>query len=402
MKGLYLAVLQTRATGFLTDHNLLEHLYVLHLELHHCIPPPLNLCHPPPQWLSPPLSAEKEDAWLISAVLFRDPTPLSWLDVYKRADPEPYMDARYLTHEEPVALPLSRLQCQLLPLSSQHVPPISPFPGSLPPPTAANLDGHLLVDTGRWGWCVTQAWAQFLSDAVGISDRSVVTQLSRFLLSPKMILLSERLTPCICTKNTCWGLAGTAWAWKPGYHLCLSDASPHQHKSQGDLVEEVPMAGDLVEEVPMGGDCTRPLLPCPPPPCSPPLPFCSWNNPSHPILTSCLVYTQSNQQLNQQARPVITILVAGLHSVWAPLGGKLQELGRLLPPFPQRGPDLDRTVSVGTGVQRLIVVSLGWAWSALPHSVRAVPAYCLWKANANALNEVLQLFLREHILSSKN
>ncbi|KAK4824981.1 LOW QUALITY PROTEIN: hypothetical protein QYF61_022507 [Mycteria americana] len=49
------------------------------------------------------------------------------------------------------------------------------------------------------------------------------------------------------TEHWPWGPApgkeGTAGAKRPCCHLGLSDSSPHQHKSEGDLVEEVPMAG---------------------------------------------------------------------------------------------------------------------------------------------------------------
>lgn len=68
MRGLHLAVPHIRATGFLTERNLMKHLYVLHSGLHHCVSPALNLRHPHPQQLSPLLSKEKEDAWLTSAV----------------------------------------------------------------------------------------------------------------------------------------------------------------------------------------------------------------------------------------------------------------------------------------------------------------------------------------------
>lgn len=61
-----------------------------------------------------------------------------------------------------------------------------------------------------------------------------------------------------------------------------------------------------------------------------PLISCFSNNPSPLILTSHLVYTSLNQQQNLQAAPAITALVTILHSVWAPLGGKLQETGCLL------------------------------------------------------------------------
>lgn len=48
------------------------------------------------------------------------------------------------------------------------------------------------------------------------------------------------------------------------------------------------------------------------------------------MLASHLVYMSLNQQQNLQAGPAITSLVTILHSVWAPLGGKLQETGWLL------------------------------------------------------------------------
>ena len=39
MRGLYLALLCLRATGFLTEHDLPKHLYVLHSGPYHCISP---------------------------------------------------------------------------------------------------------------------------------------------------------------------------------------------------------------------------------------------------------------------------------------------------------------------------------------------------------------------------
>lgn len=295
MKGLYLAVLRIRATGFLTEHNLLEHLYVLHLELCHCIPPPLNLCHPPPQWLAPPLSTEKEDAGLTSAVLFRDPTPLSWLDVYKRADPEPCTDVRYLTHEEPVALLLSRLQCQLLPLSSKHVPPISPFPGSLPPPTAANLEGHLLVDNGRWGSRAGVSHGhEHSSLPMSWAEATILSLLNcrDFCCCQRWSCCPGIWLPVSAQRNTCWGLAGTAWAWKLGYRLYLSDASPHQHKSQGDLAEEVPM-GWSGRRGPHGG----------------------WLYSAPPAMPTPTMLSSSSLRLLKQPFPSHTHFSPGLHTV---------------------------------------------------------------------------------------
>lgn len=61
-----------------------------------------------------------------------------------------------------------------------------------------------------------------------------------------------------------------------------------------------------------------------------PLISCFSNNPSPLTLAAHLVYTSLNQQQNLQAAPAITTLVTILHSVWAPLGGKLQETDCLL------------------------------------------------------------------------
>ena len=41
------------------------------------------------------------------------------------------------------------------------------------------------------------------------------------------------------------GKAGTAWAWRLCCCPCLPGTSPHQHKREGDLAEEVPM-GEMI------------------------------------------------------------------------------------------------------------------------------------------------------------
>lgn len=151
MRGLYLAVLCICATGFLTERNLLKYLYVLHSGLYACISPPPNLCHPHPQRLSPPLSKEKEDALLTSAVLFCFLTPPTWLDAYKHADPGLCMDMRYLIHEEPMDLCTSHTPKKVASLEQQAHPSQLGLSGLLPIPAPVNLEGHFLVDTRRRG-----------------------------------------------------------------------------------------------------------------------------------------------------------------------------------------------------------------------------------------------------------
>lgn len=273
------------------------------------------------------------------AALFRDPTPPSWLDA-QRADTLSSAQTRYLTHKEPPALPLSETP-SFFPGAATASSPPGPFQACSPHqeelPRCVTQPG--LISTSRHSYFFVTQPVDFCcakgDPVVQAFDSLYVHKHSLF---PRLLFLprgdpQRPHQPCVSTarpgsqrgclvhshRERVTALPAKTPQPKASRSATISATSPHS--TRATVTGQKSFHGGTAAP-----SASRPAHSHQPPPSS--LYLLLFKQPFKQQTHSR--FSPGLHVVKSTTKPAITSLVTILHSVWAPLGGKLQETGCLL------------------------------------------------------------------------